>query len=383
MFFHFTGLKDISEKNYTLDLLIEAEDIAIVKDFLASQKVITLGLEHYTGSVEDFGNIFMHLIYKDAYLKVIAHFETVEEVLKYAVKLDLDVKDANYLQGQQMSSEAVQQMLSKFKSQNQARLEQEKKEKEKAEQQVWSAFFDKKLKKAYEAIDEIINQIDQILAIGKNKIDPMSRKKLDDMRWNISKLRLATNYDNIVEELHGAMDLIVATQDVLLERLESEQVFSIFKKSQITNVDVIREQTRLAKANLLQALWAQLTREETMYVSLGHLKFFSQYLYRDIAVVLQDKLIFVKQLFKGLEVMALFVMLEIALMVIFSPFLWLELSLERFWIIFMYVAIFGLLIGGFNYLFSPRSLQEYGFYGVGIVLVYMVLMWGIKLLLLF
>lgn len=44
----------------------------------------------------------------------------------------------------------------------------------------------------------------------------MTLKKFDDMRGEISKLRLATNYDKIIEELHKAMNLIVETQDLLL-----------------------------------------------------------------------------------------------------------------------------------------------------------------------
>ena len=44
----------------------------------------------------------------------------------------------------------------------------------------------------------------------------MTLKKFDDMRGEISNLRLATNYDKIIEELHKAMNLIVETQDLLL-----------------------------------------------------------------------------------------------------------------------------------------------------------------------
>lgn len=49
------------------------------------------------------------------------------------------------------------------------------------------------------------------------------------MRGIISKLRLATNYDKIIEDLHKAMNLIVATQDFLLERLEADKIFPIFE----------------------------------------------------------------------------------------------------------------------------------------------------------
>ena len=42
MFFRLTGIKDISDKSYTLELLIEAEDVATVKKFLGDQKVIII-----------------------------------------------------------------------------------------------------------------------------------------------------------------------------------------------------------------------------------------------------------------------------------------------------------------------------------------------------
>jgi len=42
MFFRLTGIKDISDKNYTLELLIEADDAATVKKFLGDQKVIII-----------------------------------------------------------------------------------------------------------------------------------------------------------------------------------------------------------------------------------------------------------------------------------------------------------------------------------------------------
>lgn len=126
-----------------------------------------------------------------------------------------------------------------LKNQHAAKVEKIRAEKAKADQSLGTNFFDKRLQKAQEAIEEIINQIDQVLEIGRERISPPLRKKLDDTRGNISKLRLATNYDNIVEELHSAMDLIVNSQDFLLERLEEHQIFSIIKGSEISNVDVI------------------------------------------------------------------------------------------------------------------------------------------------
>ena len=145
----------------------------------------------------------------------------------------------------------------------------------------------------------------------------------------MGKLRLATNYDKIIEELHSAMNLIVETQDFLLDLLENDKIFAINPETKITNVDIIREQTRLAKANLLQVLGAQMSREETMYASLGHLKIFTQYLTRDFKFVLSNKPLFLKQVFKGIEIVSLFVLVELIVLTVLNPVLKLSLSLER------------------------------------------------------
>lgn len=145
----------------------------------------------------------------------------------------------------------------------------------------------------------------------------------------MGKLRLATNYDKIIEELHSAMNLIVETQDSLLDLLENDKIFAINPETKITNVDIIREQTRLAKANLLQVLGAQMSREETMYASLGHLKIFTQYLTRDFNFVLSNKPLFLKQVFKGIEIVSLFVLVELIVLTVLNPVLKLSLSLER------------------------------------------------------
>ena len=145
----------------------------------------------------------------------------------------------------------------------------------------------------------------------------------------MGKLRLATNYDKIIEELHSAMNLIVETQDFLLDLLENDKIFEINPETKITNVDVIREQTRLAKANLLQVLGAQMSREEIMYASLGHLKIFTQYLTRDFNFVLSNKPLFLKQVFKGIEIVSLFVLVELIILTVLNPVLKLSLFLDR------------------------------------------------------
>ena len=215
MFFHLTGIKDISDKNYSLELLIEGEDVSSVKQFLSDQKVIVLGLEYYTGKPEDFGTMYLDIEGKNQVFRIVGQLEKLEEFLSYVVKLELKVTNANYFLNP-LDEKKVQSLIQTVNKQAEPHAQIKNQEKEKAEKKGRLNYNDKKLKKAYNAIDQIINQIDQLLAIGGRNIPPMTLKKFDDMRGEISKLRLATNYDKIIEELHKAMNLIVETQDLLL-----------------------------------------------------------------------------------------------------------------------------------------------------------------------
>ena len=383
MFFRLTGIKDISDKNYTLELLIEADDAATVKKFLGDQKVIIIWLEIYHWDVTDFGKSYIVVKYWDTLVKIIWNFEDLEQFVKYVFQLELEVIDANYILGNQISETQVQEIINSAREKQIAskKAHQERLKAAQAAEKI--NFNDKKLQKAYQAIDDIVNQIDQLMEIWGSKIQPNTRKKLDDTRGEMGKLRLATNYDKIIEELHSAMNLIVETQDFLLDLLENDKIFAINPKTKITNVDIIREQTRLAKANLLQVLGAQMSREETMYASLGHLKIFTQYLTRDFNFVLSNKPLFLKQVFKGIEIVSLFVLVELIILTVLNPVLKLSLFLDRVWVIFIYIAVLAVLFSFLNHKIRPQTSRAYLGWLVIILLVYTAIMYFLKILLIF
>ena len=181
MFFHLTGIKDIADRNYSLEFLIEGEDISSVKQFLADQKVIVLGLEHFTTEPQTFGSVYLDVESKKKVFRIVGKFDTLEEFLAYFVKLQLKIVDANSFVSP-LEPQKVQSLLQQIyqKQEEQERLYQQAKEK-KAKQAKLN-FQDKKLARAYEAIDQIISQIDQLLAIGGKNIPPMTLKNFDDMR---------------------------------------------------------------------------------------------------------------------------------------------------------------------------------------------------------
>lgn len=382
MFFHFTGLKEISEKNYTLDLLIQAEDPAPIREFLNFHKAITLLLEPYEQDPLSFGEIFLVIQHKDTQFKIITKFENIQECLENIIPLEITILEVNYTQKTPLSPSEYQNLISSEKAKHNAELEKLKAIKEK-EKKAEENLADPRLKKAYEAIEDILNQIEQLQSLWGESIEPIMRKKLEDTRGNISKLRLATNYDKIIEELHNAMNLIIATQDFILDKLESHKIFPIFEGTQVNNVEVIREQTRLAKAQLLKALWAQLSREESMYVSLGYLKLFSQYLEKDIRFALKNQLLVIKNFCKALEIAGLLIMIELACFLVFAPMFNSSFWVHNFWVGLLYLAPFTLLIGFFNAKIKPTNLTSYWVWIWWGILLYMSILSFFKTLLIF
>lgn len=380
MFFHLTGIKDIADRNYSLELLIEGEDVSSVKQFLADQKVIVLGLEHFTNEPQTFGSVYLDVESKKKVFRIVGKFDTLEEFLAYFVKLKLKVVDANSFVSP-LEPQKVQSLLQQIyhKQEEQERLYQQAKEKK--AKQARLNFQDKKLAKAYEAIDQIISQIDQLLAIGGKNIPPMTLKNFDDMRWAISKLRLATNYDKIIEELHKAMNLIVETQDLLLWKLDAWKIFTVVPQSTITNIEVIREQTRLAKAKLLTALGAQLSGDEVMYSSLGYLKTFTQYLRKDIRTAMDSKLTLCRLVFQGVELLLLFFLLEVVIFSVFGQNFGLNLGVQRVGIILIYGGVLAGLLRIVNEYFRPQTVLYYLFFFLGIVAIYFFIIYLIKLFL--
>lgn len=380
MFFHLTGIKDIADRNYSLELLIEGEDVASVKQFLADQKVIVLGLEHFTNEPQTFGSVYLDVESKKKVFRIVGKFDTLEEFLAYFVKLKLKVVDANSFVSP-LDPQKVQSLLQQIyhKQEEQERLYQQAKEKK--AKQARLNFQDKKLAKAYEAIDQIVSQIDQLLAIGGKNIPPMTLKNFDDMRWAINKLRLATNYDKIIEELHKAMNLIVETQDLLLWKLDAWKIFTVVPQSTITNIEVIREQTRLAKAKLLTALGAQLSGDEVMYSSLGYLKTFTQYLRKDIRTAMDSKLTLCRLVFQGAELLLLFFLLEVVIFFVFGQNFGLNLGVQRVGIILIYGGVLAGLLRIVNEYFRPQTVLYYLFFSLGIVAIYFFIIYLIKLFL--
>lgn len=380
MFFHLTGIKDIADRNYSLELLIEGEDVSSVKQFLADQKVIVLGLEHFTNEPQTFGAVYLDVESKKKVFRIVGKFDTLEEFLAYFVKLKLKVVDANSFVSP-LDPQKVQSLLQQIyhKQEEQERLYQQAKEKK--AKQAGLNFQDKKLAKAYEAIDQIVSQIDQLLAIGGKNIPPMTLKNFYDMRWAINKLRLATNYDKIIEELHKAMNLIVETQDLLLWKLDAWKIFTVVPQSTITNIEVIREQTRLAKAKLLTALGAQLSGDEVMYSSLGYLKTFTQYLRKDIRTAMDSKLTLCRLVFQGTELLLLFFLLEVAIFSVFGQNFGLNLGVQRVGIILIYGGVLAGLLRIVNEYFRPQTVLYYLFFFLGIVAIYFLIIYLIKLFL--
>lgn len=386
MFFHLTWLKDTTEKNYTLDFLIESEDIIKARAFLSEEKVITLGLDEYKEEPQKYWDFFAEIKSKSGATATIIwpkkEGEKIDNFIALLIKLKFDIVKADSYSNP-IPEEDTKKIIEKLVKQEEEHEALLKKQKEEAEKKNKLNYTDDKLLKSYEAIDQVVDQIDQLIKIWWNNILPETKKKFDDMRWEIAKLRLATNLDKIIDELHKALNLIIDTQDFLLWKLEQEKIYKIIPGSQTTNVEVIREQARLFKAKLLSTLWAPLSAEEKTYISLGYTKLFAEYLKKDLEVAVQDKFAIVKGIFWWAELMILFILLEMVIMSVFWKYIGVELSLQRYAIMFIYLAMAGWLFRIINSYIRPKTIFVYVMCLLWLLLIYAGLIYATKIILVF
>ena len=383
MLFHFTWIKNTFEKNYTVDYLIEWEDYVKPKAFLSEVTIITLGFDEYKEDPKAFGDFYAELKAKSwATAKFIGKEETVQEFIAQLINLELNVVSVGSFK-EELKEEVTKPIIENLTKQLEERKAVVKKKKEEAEKKNRLTYTDEKLKKSYAAIDQVVEQIDQLLAIWDWNILPETRKKFDDIRWEIAKLRLATNIDKIIDELHLALNLIIETQDFVLWKLEKEKVFSVVAGSQVTNIEVIREQTSLVKARILQTIWAPMTTEESSYIQLWYWKLFASFLQKDMLFKMQDKFPIVKACFWWAELMVLFVLLEMVILSVFWGFIWVTLSLQRYWIIFLYLGVLWRLFRVINVYIRPQKISVYVWSLILLIAAYIWIMYVLKLILVF
>ena len=383
MLFHFTWIKNTFEKNYTVEYLIEGVDYNKPKAFLSEETIIVLWFDEYKEEPKTFWNFYAEIKAKSWDVgKLIGKSDTVEEFLAQLINMELNVVSVGSY-AEELKEEKTKPIIERLTKQLTERKEIYKRKKEEAQKKNMLNYTDDRLKKSYAAIDQVVEQIDQLLKIWDWNIMPETRKKFDDIRWEIAKLRLATNIDKIVDELHMALNLIIETQDYVLWKLSKEKVYNVVAWSQVTNIEVIKEQTKLVKSNILQTIWAPMTTEETSYIQLWYWKLFASFFQKDFLYKIQDKFPIVKWCFWWAEFAVIFIILEMVILAVFWSYIWVNLSLQRFWIIFLYLGVLGLLFRVINEYIRPQSIAKYGAYFLLLVLCYVWIMYALKIILVF
>lgn len=378
MLFHLTGIKEAAGKNYTLDFLIQEPDISKIKNFLSEQKVVVIWLENYSQPLESFGKTHALLEgEKSQQMRIISNIETIDSLLAFLLRLEFKVLQINDL-ANTLSLEESQAIIQKHLLEEQRYIEAKKKEEEKKDQSQKSSFYNKKLKKAHQTIDEVIDQFDQITSIAGNSIQPSLLKKLDDTRANISKLRLATNYDKILEELDHGLKLIIESQNVILSKIDPGKVFAITEGSLVSNIDIIKEQTKLTRIKLMGDLGAQLTTDEGVSYSLKILRPLIEFLQKDIKSAMQDKLKIWENIFAILSFLLLFVIIELSFL---NIYLGDSFGNDRYGLLLLYFGLFAIILSLAQQKLHPKNVKSYIGILFGVVVVYAILLYLLKIFL--
>ena len=314
---------------------------------------------------------------KSQQMRIISNIDTIDSFLAFLLRLEFKVLQINNLENT-LSLEESQAIIQKHLLEEQRYIEAKKKEAEKKDQSQKSSFYNKKLKKAHQTIDEVIDQFDQITSIAGNSIQPNLLKKLDDTRANISKLRLATNYDKILEELDHGLKLIIESQNIILSKIDPGKVFVITEGSLISNIDIIKEQTKLTRIKLMGDLGAQLNTDEGVSYSLKIIRPLMEFLQKDIKSAMQNKLKIWENIFAILSFLLLFVIIELSFL---NIYLGDSFGNDRYGLLLLYFGLFAIILSLAQQKLRPKNVKSYIGILFGVVAVYAILLYLLKIFL--
>ncbi len=278
-YFHLTGLKQVEQKNYPIDILIGGESLQELKEVLAARGLLIFTLEPWEKPASTFGKYEIIVPYEQKDYSIVTYTDTSEKSIKRIFELGLKPKEAHSYDGsitQESFATTIKNIESKIKKEEQKKRTTEQERKKKQEH----IYADKSIQDALKVVNNTIDRIDQLLNLGANLFDYKEKSDLISTSEELKKIRLGNNFQKIVTLLTQSQSLILADEEKIFKELENKKFF-IDRNSRVTNIDVIQAYNDVSRAKEKSILKQTCTPKEQIYGLGGPITVFSLFFWKD------------------------------------------------------------------------------------------------------
>lgn len=346
MYFHIIGIKEVQNKKYNMDIVLQGESEVFVREFLHIHNIVLLEISEYKESLEKFGQLELIIEYKNKNLKIISYLTDIEFAAYNFVLIWFKLNYINFISDNKLEKDRVLEII----SQSFAKAEDSQKQRSiilKQEKDKQKRIYkDENLEKILEISKDIFKEKEALINFVWDSVSKDKIRDLNIMLQNLTKLKMWRNIDKIHEVLESIYHKSYEIQQEYLQNSNTPTSFSI-PGSVVTNIDIVTEVSKYTKAQNIKKIWAKRDWNDNYYLSFELKGVYFKLLFKDIKNRLKDIKYLLYNLFDYFQILFLSIIILVWLLFRFNKITYsinentyLYVFLLKTWIFWLCFSIF-------------------------------------------
>lgn len=288
MIFEFKWIGTIQWKQERLHFLFEADSLLHVKNCIAAKNLITTTLNSYSSSKESFGNFQISCFFGDnkSHINILVADHSLEEWIKLLSFLWYDVFDYQVF-WQNHTPEEKKLFLESIIATVVEQIKNTTERKKQIEEEEKKKYDDPYLKKLLHLTQQTFDDVEELLQKTQWCIPVDRIKKIKQSVDDLKKQRMGTNTEKIAEILDSIFLQMQEIEMLYLEERKKTEIF-VIPESQVSDVDVDNEYTKMIKAEKVYHAWLNQTADDKYYIFFWNIWIYQKLLGKDFLHILQN-----------------------------------------------------------------------------------------------
>lgn len=281
MYFHIIGIKEVQNKKYNMDIVLQWESETFIRKFLHSHNIVLLEISEYKDDLDSFGKLELIVEYKQKNIQTISYLTDIEIAAYTFMMIGFTIIYINFLWESKLSDYQVQEIINKSSikiEESQKNITQILKQEKDKEKRIYK---DDNLEKILQISQNTFKEKDALISLVWDNVSKDKIRDLNIMLQNLTKLKMWRNVDKMSELLEAIYHKSYEIQQEYLSNCNIPVVFPILW-SIVTNIDMISETNKFTKAQKIKKIWAKRDSDDNYYLSFEFTWVYLKLLFKDI-----------------------------------------------------------------------------------------------------
>jgi hypothetical protein len=317
MYFHVIGIKEVQNKKYNMDIVLQWVSESFVRDFLHTHNIVLLEISEHKDSPDSFGKLELIVKYKQNEIYIVSYLTDIEIAAYNFMMIWFQISYINFLWDDKLWADKVSKIIDQARIKTEESYKQLKQNLKQQKDKEKRIYKDERLEKILDIAETTFKEKYDLLSFMWDRVSKDKIRDLNIMLQNLTKLKMWRNVDKISEVLE---EIYHKSYDIQTEYLNSSNlpVSLPISGSIITNIDIISEATKFTKAQNIKKIWAQRDSDDNYYLSFELIWVYIKLLLKDIRNILKEVKYLVYNTFNYLQLFFMFVIISVSLIFRFN-----------------------------------------------------------------